>query len=196
MRDWSIMFMAHGVNRITAHTSSSKLNLSSGFPRWGPGEMRPADGEYRLDASPRLASELSTQLLAMKAHGAYPFLCWDHDPRKKVGWVRGFFWGGESEAYGGIRARVLWNDFGRALMAVRTPLYCSPEFLFNTETRRVLGIGENVGAVVTATGFTRNEPIQRRPPPKMCLDTLYFEARALAEDYGITESCARLLVQS
>jgi Mu-like prophage I protein len=156
-------------------TTDAPANAPSDIQWMPPGEhtIQPlvegeaTDEPFIIQVVPELAERLDGQLQDMRqkaqnGQGDVPYLDFNHQDQEASGEVTQLYWGGDDPKTGGIRAKVIWSDAGKAALEGRRYRRFSPQWEVDEKTMEPVGLSPNLGGLVNRAAFQNIAPIMAR----------------------------------
>jgi hypothetical protein len=124
----------------------------------------PKPRRLSFDVTPALAAKFNAQLQQLRSRAAagqcdVPYFDFNHEDDRRSGEPTELYWAGDDARKGGIRARGKWTGSGKTALQNRDFRRFSPMWDFDVETEEPIGIGENLGGLVTRAAFRRIQPV-------------------------------------
>lgn len=122
------------------------------------GEVTPMTINATEATAQLMQSVLARAIAAAQAgNGDLPYFDFNHEDAEASAHPTQFYWGGDDQKTGGVRAKVQWTKAGETAVLGRTYRRFSPAFHRTGET--VTGAPTNMGGLVNRAAFRRIAPI-------------------------------------
>lgn len=121
----------------------------------------------RMDVKPEHADVIQGVFEGLHARwqageGDRPFFDFNHEDRDASAHPTGFYWGGDDPKQGGIRAKVIYTEAGKAGVKGRSWTRFSPVFYTDDKGNVVAGDSVNLGGFVNRAAFQRIQDLRAK----------------------------------